>query len=100
MEDPDLTCARLFGLFRCTLSTGGEHEVALVRLLERSNWKPVTKWDGCRVYEEPRKYTFILPQYLIRGVHMVPAFDGPKDHKSRVYLNDLTDGDIFLRAGN
>ena len=41
---------------------------------------------------------FIMPQYLVRGAHMISVFEA--NTVGRVYLNDLIDNDMFLRAGN
>lgn len=95
-----LECARLIWLLRCVLPSGHYHDVALVHYFNSSTWKPFTKWDGCRVYEEEKSFSFVLLKYLIRGAYMIPVFDGPNDHKKRYYMSDTVDNDMFLRVGN
>ncbi|KII85171.1 hypothetical protein PLICRDRAFT_57110 [Plicaturopsis crispa FD-325 SS-3] len=99
-EGSDLTCARLCGLFACYLPSGRTCDVALVQYFKSTKWRPRTEWAGCRVYEEKAisRTEFVMLRFLVRGVHMIPAFDSlkPPIH----YLNDTVDGDIFLRAGN
>ncbi|KAA1474760.1 hypothetical protein DENSPDRAFT_906474 [Dentipellis sp. KUC8613] len=87
---------RLQFIFICRLPSGTELDICLIRDLEPSTWKPRTKWDGCRVFREG-KLMFVLAKYLIRGCHMIPAFDSPSTTKY-FYLNDLIDGDMFLRC--
>lgn len=94
----DLTVAHLFELLRCRLPDGSTRDVAVVQMLKPSKWNPRTKWMGCRVYDENKSLDFVLAAELIRGVHMIPVFD--TSQRSLTYLNDLTDSDIFLRAGN
>ncbi|KIJ35381.1 hypothetical protein M422DRAFT_133116, partial [Sphaerobolus stellatus SS14] len=67
-------------------------DIALVRNHEYSKWRPRTKWEGCTVSEE-KSYTFVLLKYLIRGCHLIPAFE--KD-EGKYYLNDLVDSDAFV----
>ena len=100
IESPHLICARLLGLFRCTLPSGLQHDVALVHMFDPTTWKPSTKWRGCQVHEESHQHSFVLLKYLVRGAHMIPVFDAPKANKEKFYFNDLVDYDMFLRAGN
>ncbi|KIJ58811.1 hypothetical protein HYDPIDRAFT_33775 [Hydnomerulius pinastri MD-312] len=93
----DLSPARLRGLYRCSLSSAATFDVALVNTFRPSSWQPKTKWCGAKVFEQSSVDAFIPIKYLIRGVHMIKAF-GTKE--GRFFLNDLVDGDIFLRAGN
>ncbi|KAJ7053222.1 hypothetical protein C8F01DRAFT_1065057 [Mycena amicta] len=96
---PDaLDFARILGLFRCRLPSKREVDVALVRLFKAARWKPKTVWENCRVLEDGRT-TFILPEYFIRGAHLINAF-GSKKEDTIFYLNDVVDSDWFLRAGN
>ncbi|KAJ7923822.1 hypothetical protein B0H13DRAFT_1463328, partial [Mycena leptocephala] len=74
------------------------HDIAVVGMLKKSNWTPKTKWAGCRVYDEKKSLDLVLVKYLIRGAHMIPVSDANKP--SLAYLNDLIDGDMFVRAGN
>ncbi|KAJ7850593.1 hypothetical protein B0H13DRAFT_1644426, partial [Mycena leptocephala] len=97
-SDIDLTVAHLVELLRCQLPDESAHDIAVVRMLKPSKWVPKTKWAGFRVFEEKKSLDFILAKYLIRGAHMIPVFDANKP--SLTFLNDLIDGDMFLRAGN
>ncbi|KAJ7201091.1 hypothetical protein GGX14DRAFT_659051 [Mycena pura] len=94
----DLTVARLVELMRCKLSDDSIHDIAIVHMLKPSKWVPKTKWAGVRVYDESKSLNFVMVKYLIRGAHMIPVFDANKP--SSTFLNDLIDGDMFLRAGN
>lgn len=60
------------------------------------------QWMACDVHAESKAYTFVLAQYLVRGAHMIPIFDGPPTTKSSCYFNNLIniDMDVFIRAGN
>ncbi|KII93190.1 hypothetical protein PLICRDRAFT_121618 [Plicaturopsis crispa FD-325 SS-3] len=98
MDSPRLTCARLLGMYRCTLPSGDFQDVAFVRMFRPNSWRPNTLWDGCYVSDEEAEPTFVMMQYMVRGAHMIPAFDSPSDR--RFYLDDLADPDMFLRAGN
>ncbi|KIJ56113.1 hypothetical protein M422DRAFT_150851, partial [Sphaerobolus stellatus SS14] len=84
---------RIYALFSCQSRSKIRYDIALIRQLRPSSWKPKTKWEGCKVFEE-KEYDFFFVKYLIRGCHMIPTFE-----KSRkvFYLNDLIDGDAFLR---
>ncbi|KAJ7892469.1 hypothetical protein B0H14DRAFT_2335315 [Mycena olivaceomarginata] len=94
----DLTVAHLVQLLRCRLPDKSLHDIAVVRMLKPSKWVPKTKWAGCRVYDEEKALGFVMAKYLIRGAHMIPVFEASKP--SLTFLNDLIDGDMFLRAGN
>ncbi|KAJ7766860.1 hypothetical protein B0H16DRAFT_1661404 [Mycena metata] len=97
-ESQDITVAHLVELLRCRLPDKSVHDLALIRMLKPSKWTPKTKWSNCRVYDEEKSFNFILAKVLIRSAHMIPVFDAKK--VSLTYLNDLIDGDMFLRAGN
>jgi hypothetical protein len=94
----NLVLAHLYGLYHCRLFSNESCDLALVRMLHPSKWKPRTIWDGCRIYDEMKEPQFIMPQYLVRGAHMISVFEA--NTVGRVYLNDLIDNDMFLRAGN
>ncbi|KAJ7646003.1 hypothetical protein DFH06DRAFT_1136155 [Mycena polygramma] len=95
----DLSVARLAGLLRCKLPDDSVHDIAFVhKLIERSKWVPKTQWANMRVYDEQKSFDFVMVKYLIRGAHMIPVFDANKP--SLTFLNDVIDGDMFLRAGN
>ncbi|KAJ7663215.1 hypothetical protein DFH06DRAFT_1395296 [Mycena polygramma] len=79
----DLSVARLASLLRCKLPDESVHDIAFVHRLKRSKWK---------------SFDFVMVKYLIRGAHMIPVFDANKP--SLTFLNDVIDGDMFLRAGN
>lgn len=93
----DFTCGRLLTLLRCTLPSGDQHDIAVVRLFKPCNWKPNTSIENCDVLAEERNPRFVMMKYLVRGAHIVPIFSAKE---ARFVLNDLVDGDIFLRAGN
>lgn len=100
MEASDLVCARVRGLYRCTLPSGKHHDIALVNMFSRSAWRPRTSWIGCDVREESKDFDFVAVQYLVRGAHLINVFDAPKHQKERFYFNDIIYADMFLRAGN
>jgi hypothetical protein len=54
-------------------------------------------WANCQVYKEVKTPTFIMLRHLLCGVHMINEF---VVKKSVFYLDDIVDGDTFLRAGN
>lgn len=55
MDSPDLCFARIYGLFRVKYGGSAQiYDIALVRMLNMSNWKPRSTWDGIRVYEEEK----------------------------------------------
>lgn len=97
-DSGNLTVAQLRSLFTCKLANGSAYDIALVRMLKPNAWRPKTMWEGCRVYQEQKGTQFVMLEYLLRGAFMVPAFDSNKP--SLLYLNDLVDADMFLRAGN
>ncbi|KAK6971572.1 hypothetical protein R3P38DRAFT_3413228 [Favolaschia claudopus] len=74
------------------------NDIALVRSVKASRWKPNTLWENCRLLENDRTM-FILPRYFVRGAHMINAF-GCRNEHSTYYLSDVVDGDWFLRAEN
>ncbi|KAK6981756.1 hypothetical protein R3P38DRAFT_3410795 [Favolaschia claudopus] len=80
MDQNSLSFARVLYLFRCVLPSHREEDIALVRSLKASRWKPNTL-------------------YFVRGAHMINAF-GCRNERSTYYLNDVVDGDWFLRAEN
>ncbi|KIJ31220.1 hypothetical protein M422DRAFT_267173 [Sphaerobolus stellatus SS14] len=88
-----ISFARIYGLFSCETPSKTRHDIALIGKFQTSSWKPKTRWDGCRIFEEKHS-DFVFIKYLIRGCHMVPTFE--KSGKV-YYLNDLVDGDAFLR---
>lgn len=93
----DFTCARLQLLVRCTLPRGDEYDIAVVHLFKHSKWRASTQIEGCNVLEEAQEPQFVMLKYMIRGAHMIPIFC---TKEGRFILNDLVDGDMFLRTGN
>ncbi|KAF7325099.1 hypothetical protein MKEN_00553000 [Mycena kentingensis (nom. inval.)] len=100
LDPNELDFARLIYLFRVRLPGDDrrEEDVALVRLFRPSQWKPKTVWENCRILEDGRTM-LMLPKYFIRGAHFIPAF-GCRSEETTFYLNDVVDGDWFIRAGN
>ncbi|KAJ7645259.1 hypothetical protein DFH06DRAFT_1426092, partial [Mycena polygramma] len=98
MDDDPLTFGRMLFLFQCRLPSGRTEDIALVRLLKKSTWRPKTMWKNCRIFEEGRTM-FILPRYFVRGAHLVNCFGCSKE-ESTFYLDDVADFDWLLRAGN
>ncbi|KIJ52403.1 hypothetical protein M422DRAFT_156634, partial [Sphaerobolus stellatus SS14] len=88
-----VTFGKILALFSYYGRAKVRHDIAFIRLLRPCSWKPKTKWDGCTVYEE-KECDFFLLKYLIRGCHFIPTFN---ETNKRYYLNDLVDGDAFLR---
>ncbi|KAJ7076603.1 hypothetical protein C8R43DRAFT_1179843 [Mycena crocata] len=93
---PGLSFARLRTMFRCTLETKRQFDVAIVRQFRRSKWKPRTDWAGCQVYEETKEYSLLLMDYVMRGALLTPVTASGKDNLH--YFVDSTDADMFLRA--
>ncbi|KAJ7125530.1 hypothetical protein C8R43DRAFT_1146762, partial [Mycena crocata] len=98
MDDDPLTFARMLFLFQCRLPSGRSEDIALVRLLKKSTWRPKTLWKNCRIFEDGRTM-FILPRYFLRGAHMINCFGCTKEDRT-FYLDDVADFDWLLRAGN
>ena len=87
-----LSFGRIHALFSCFGTGNIRHDIALIRALRPSSWKPRTKWEGCQIFE--KEFDFFLIKYLIHGFHFIPIIDG----LSRRYcLNDLVNGDAFIR---
>ncbi|KAJ7656964.1 hypothetical protein DFH06DRAFT_466473 [Mycena polygramma] len=98
MDDDPLTIGRMLFLFQCILPSGRTEDIALVRLFEKSTWRPKTVWQNCRILEDGR-ILFILPRYFVRGAHLINCF-GCNKEKHTFYLDDVADFDWLLRAGN
>jgi hypothetical protein len=99
-DDPNMRFARLKGLYRCTLPSGSVHDIAFVRVMKRSSWKPLTPWKNATIVEEGN-LMFIDMQYIIRGALLVNIdlrthFIG----KEKIYFVHEIDEDMFLRLGN
>ncbi|KAF8587382.1 hypothetical protein K439DRAFT_1338200, partial [Ramaria rubella] len=87
-----MTFGQLQYVFSCEDSSGKWPDLTLIRILHPSAWIPATKWEGCTVVEE-KNYHFVMLKYLLRSCHMILTFSKVR----RYYLNDLVDGDAFLR---
>ncbi|KAJ7803493.1 hypothetical protein B0H13DRAFT_1671677 [Mycena leptocephala] len=98
IDDDPLTFGRMLFLFKCHLPSGRTKDIVLVRLFKKSGWRPKTVWKNCRIFEDGRTM-FILPQYIIRGAHMVNCLGCNKEDHT-FYLDDVVDFDWLLRAGN
>jgi hypothetical protein len=73
LNTADELYGRLEGLFRCTLPSGRQYDVALVcKLRPTKKWRPKTVWNGCKVLEECDSM-LIMMQYIVRGVLVVHA---------------------------
>ncbi|EGO31125.1 hypothetical protein SERLADRAFT_432782 [Serpula lacrymans var. lacrymans S7.9] len=88
--------ARLQTVFRCFLQSSS-FDIVSVKIFKPSNGIPRTRWSGALLYDEARDFKLVMAKSLIRGAHMIEAFDLKE---GRFYLNDLIDGDMFLRFGN
>ncbi|KAG6847873.1 hypothetical protein H0H93_005308 [Arthromyces matolae] len=99
MDLPGLVVARVRALLRCKLPSGKVLDLAIVKMLSRTqSWKPNTVWSGCEVHEEDKNPSFILMDYIVRGCLVSPTFDSKAPHM--FYLVDTVDEDMFLRASN
>ncbi|KAK7015607.1 hypothetical protein R3P38DRAFT_3361796 [Favolaschia claudopus] len=52
MDQNSLSFARVLYLFRCVLPSHREEDIALVRSLKASRWKPNTLWENCRLLDD------------------------------------------------
>ncbi|EGO28909.1 hypothetical protein SERLADRAFT_459785 [Serpula lacrymans var. lacrymans S7.9] len=95
-DTPEPTPARLKKLIRI-FTQHSSFDIAVVKMLKLSAGNPRTRWTGARLYDEARDFELVKAEYLVRGVHMINAFDLKE---GSFYLNDLIDGDMFLRFGN
>jgi len=76
-----------------SVSVGGEAVgVAIIKAFTR---KPRNKLTGYIELEEPKEghFEFCFVDSIIRTVHILP----PTPHNHRFVVQDLTDGDIYLR---
>ncbi|KAF7327293.1 hypothetical protein MKEN_00306800 [Mycena kentingensis (nom. inval.)] len=95
--DEPLACARLRALVRCRLPSGRVVDVALVRRIDSSSWRPRTDWDGRWVFEETTSFDFLLVDHIIRGALLTPVLPKPSGRSALHFLVDVVDGDMFLR---
>lgn len=95
-SDPGLHFARVRALIRCKLPSGNHIDVALVRMFERSRWKPKTRWAGCQIRDEVEEYSFLSMEHVIRGALLAPVSSAANEPTH--FLVDTTDADMFLRA--
>ncbi|VDB88187.1 unnamed protein product [Peniophora sp. CBMAI 1063] len=97
-DSPDMTLVRIHGLFRCQLNCSTWEDVVYVSYFRPTTYKPATMWDGCIIRQEEVERVFILPRYLVRGAHMIPAFNAPASRPQHFYLDDCIDNDMFVRT--
>ncbi|KAJ7665851.1 hypothetical protein DFH06DRAFT_1268156 [Mycena polygramma] len=69
MDDDPLTIGRMLFLFQCILPSGRTEDIVL----------PKTVWQNCRILEDERTL-FILPQYFVRGAHLINCFGCNKEN--------------------
>ncbi|KAJ7049122.1 hypothetical protein C8F01DRAFT_1093819 [Mycena amicta] len=93
LTEDTLEFAYILCLFRCRFPSKREVDVALVRIFKKAAWKPKTMWENCRVLEDGRMM-FMLPEFFIRGAHLINAF-GSRKEDSTFYSNDVVDSDWF-----
>ncbi|KAJ7822282.1 hypothetical protein B0H14DRAFT_3089030 [Mycena olivaceomarginata] len=96
LTEPGLHCARLRALLRCTLPSGRQIDIALVRMFQASRWKPRTLWAGCQIRDEAKEFSFLSMEHVIRGALLAPV-SGASDEPTH-FLIDTVDADMFLRA--
>lgn len=87
-----ISFGQLQAIFKCHGKDKKEVVVALVKVLRPSKWKPQTLWEGCWVFEEKGKQ-FVLSKYLVRGCHMIPAWE---KSGTIFYLTNLVDNDALI----
>jgi hypothetical protein len=99
-DSPNTRFARLKGLYRCVLPSGTVHDIAFVRSMKMSKWKPITPWKNANIIEEGG-LTFIDMRYLIRGALFVNTdlSTRSKGQGKRFFVHEI-DEDMFLRLGN
>ncbi|KAJ7015797.1 hypothetical protein C8F04DRAFT_1365477, partial [Mycena alexandri] len=90
--DPGLHFARLRSLFRCHLPSGRRVDVALVRMFEKSRWKPRTRWAGCQIRDEAKEYSFLSMEHVIRGALLAPV-SGDSSEPTHIFI-DTVDADM------
>ncbi|KAJ7803091.1 hypothetical protein B0H14DRAFT_2384902, partial [Mycena olivaceomarginata] len=96
LTEPGLHCARLRALLRCTLPSGRQIDIALVRMFQASRWKPRTLWAGCQIRDEAKEFSFLSMEHVIRGALLAPV-SGASNEPTH-FLIDTVDTDMFLRA--
>ncbi|KAJ7119998.1 hypothetical protein C8R46DRAFT_1149767 [Mycena filopes] len=94
--DPGLHFARLRSLLRCHLPSGRRVDIALIRMFEKSRWKPRTLWAGCQIRDEAKEYSFLSMEHVIRGALLTPV-SGASMEPTHIFI-DTVDADMFLRA--
>ncbi|KAJ7797350.1 hypothetical protein B0H14DRAFT_3093169 [Mycena olivaceomarginata] len=91
-----LHCTRLRALLRCTLPSGRQIDIALVRMSQTSRWKPRILWAGCQIRDEAKEFSFLSMEHVIRGALLAPV-SGASNEPTH-FLIDTVDADMFLRA--
>ncbi|EGO00926.1 hypothetical protein SERLA73DRAFT_71896 [Serpula lacrymans var. lacrymans S7.3] len=66
--------ARLQTVFRCFLQSSS-FDIVSVKIFKPSNGIPRTRWSGALLYDEARDFKLVMAKSLIRGAHMIEAFD-------------------------
>ncbi|KAJ7114378.1 hypothetical protein C8R44DRAFT_630272 [Mycena epipterygia] len=94
--DPGLHFARVRSLLRCNLPSGRNIDLALVCMLDRSRWKPRTRWAGCQIRDEAKESSFLSMEHVIRGALLAPV-SAARDESTHILI-DTVDADMFLRA--
>ncbi|KAJ7193042.1 hypothetical protein GGX14DRAFT_339141, partial [Mycena pura] len=84
-------------LIRCRLPSGRIVDVAMIRMMKRSNWRPRNRWDGCFVFDEQHETSFLLIDWIVRGALLCPVRPAPASYPRLHFLVDVVDGDMFLR---
>ncbi|EGO30797.1 hypothetical protein SERLADRAFT_404810 [Serpula lacrymans var. lacrymans S7.9] len=88
---------RSFLVSSCNVAVGdGPIIIRKYEYFKPSNGIPRTRWLGALLYDEARHFKLVMAGSLIRGAHMIEAFDLKE---GRFYLSDLIDGDMFLHFG-
>ncbi|KAJ7851278.1 hypothetical protein B0H14DRAFT_2355337 [Mycena olivaceomarginata] len=95
LTEPGMHCARLRALLRCTLPSGRQIDIALVRMFQASRWKP-RLWAGCQIRDEAKEFSFLSMEHVIRGALLAPV-SGASNEPTH-FLIDTVDADMFLRA--
>jgi hypothetical protein len=96
-EKADERFARLKGLYRCTLPSGAKHDIAYVRSMRRSKWKPQTAIKSATIVTED-KMAFVHLQFVIRGA-LLASTDlrtGSTEPNKDFFVVEV-DEDMYLR---
>ena len=99
-DSPGTTVACLLSLLRYRLLSGKVIDIALIHTFTGTNlkWKPNMIWDNCQICLEARESSFVLMEYVVRGVLLCPVFN-LSDTRLH-YIIDTVDGDMYLRVNS